>query len=240
VGRRAAVGWRAVSEFTYSEYLRVDELLRLQDPRSQSAASLTWICEHFFIIAHQSSELYLAQVLLDLDEAAGALVDGRYQDTLECLQRTAAVLDAMSANLEALASMPPSRFAAFRHVLGTASGSQSTQFATLNRLLGLNGGGEIPLMTAMATACDRHGVPLSVLLQPGSAAEPDLVRVALAMLDVARKCWKWQTTHVELVAKMLGHHESGTGGSSGVPYLAKRIAMPFEQLWAVVSAVHHV
>lgn len=226
-----------MSEITYAGYIRVPELLSLQQPRSRNRQPLTYVCEHLFIVTHQTSELWLAQVLLDLDAARLALTDARYVDAAECLQRAAAVLDVMAANLEVLAAMPPGRFACFRGELGRASGAQSTQFAGLDRRLGLRGKGDAPLLEALTTACERDDVTLEGLLRLGTPTQPELARVALSMLDVSRKTWKWKVVHLELTAKMLGHQQSGTGGTPGTSYLAGRLAMPFRRLWDAVSVM---
>lgn len=227
-----------MSDLTYASYIRVPELLELQKPRSRDEAPLARVCEHFFIVTHQASELWLAQVLLDLDEAAVALAERRYVDADECLHRSAVVLDVMTANLEALSTMPPSRFACFRGELGNASGAQSGQFLELDRRLGLERGRGCPLLDELLFTCERLALSPARLLRPGNTDHPELTRVVLAMLDVSRKTWKWKVTHVELVAKMLGHRQSGTGGSAGLRYLAGRMSMPFESLWEAVSLVH--
>lgn len=224
-----------MKELTYARYIRVPELLELQQPRSTADQPLTRASEHFFIVTHQTSELWLAQVLVDLDEASLALTDGRYVDADECLCRCATVLDVMAANLEALATMPPGRFAVFRGDLGRASGAQSSQFAALDRRLGLRGTGESPVLRALLDACEREGVTVEALLGPAPSKQPELSRVTLSMLDVSRKSWKWRLTHLELTAKMIGHQRSGTGGTSGTAWLAGRLAMPFGQLWDAVS-----
>jgi tryptophan 2,3-dioxygenase len=224
-----------MKELTYARYIHVPELLELQQPRSTVNQPLNRASEHFFIVTHQTSELWLAQVLVDLDEASAALSEGRYVDADECLHRCAVVLDLLTGNLEALASMPPGRFAVFRTDLGRASGAQSSQFAALDRRLGLRGSGESPVLKALLGACEREGVTVEALLGPAPSKQPELSRVILSMLDVSRKSWKWRVTHLELAAKMIGHQRSGTGGTSGTAWLAGRLAMPFGQLWDAVS-----
>lgn len=227
-----------MSDLTYDGYIHVSELLDLQEPRSRTELPLTRACEHFFIVTHQTSELWLAQVLLDLDEACAAVTDERYADAEECVRRCAAILDVMAANLEVLVAMPPGRFACFRGDLGRASGAQSGQFHQLNRRLGLERDAESPLLEAVLAACGSEGASLSRLLRPVEPDHSELARVALGMLDLARKTWKWKVMHIELVSRMIGHRTSGTGGSSGTRYLAGRLAMPFEPLWAAVSDMH--
>lgn len=225
-----------MSDLNYAGYIRVNELLDLQEPLAEEEVPLTRACEHFFIVTHQTTELWLNQVLLDVDEASAAVGDGRYPDAEECLQRCAVVLDVMAANLDVLASMPPGRFACFRGDLGKASGAQSSQFRQFERRLGV--GGKSALLDAVLSACETEGASLAGLLRPGDPDHTELSRVVLGMLDLSRKAWRWKVMHFELVSRMIGHHASGTGGSSGTDYLAGRLAMPFEELWTAVSDMH--
>lgn len=227
-----------MGELTYAGYIHVDDLLRLQQPRSPRETPATRAWEHFFIIAHQTSELWLAQVLLDLDEAVPALKSGQYADAEECLRRSVAVLDVMVAGLDTLAAMPPYQFARFRGQLGRASGAQSAQFAALDRRLGLAVNADCPLYEALTAVCESEEVSLLDLLRSGEPGHVELSRIVLAMLDLARKVWKWKVLHLELVAKMLGHRQQGTGGTAGTAHLAGRLTMPFQELWTTVSAVH--
>ncbi|UYM03645.1 tryptophan 2,3-dioxygenase family protein [Solicola gregarius] len=223
-------------DLTYADYINVDELLGLQRPRTPDVVTLTRTCEHFFIVTHQTSELWLNQVLLDLDEATTAVEQVRYLDAEECAQRCATVLEVMASNLDVLATMPPGRFASFRGELGHASGAQSRQFRQFDRRIGV--GGRSPLLEALLAACDREQVTLPGLLYPGHREHPDLAKIVLAMLDLSRNAWRWKVMHLELVNRMIGVHTDGTGGSAGSDYLAGRLRMPFEPLWSAVSKMH--
>jgi tryptophan 2,3-dioxygenase len=134
--------------------------------------------------------------------------------------------------------MSPSQFARFRGELGRASGGQSAQFAELDRRLGLAVNADCPLYEALSAACEVEEVSLLALLRSGESGYAELARIVAAMLDLARKIWKWKLVHLELVAKMLGHEQGGTGGTVGTAYLAGRLTMPFQPLWTAVSAVH--
>lgn len=223
-------------DLTYAGYINVDELLDLQHPRARDEVTLTHTCEHFFIVTHQTSELWLNQVLLDMDEATAAIEQMRYLDAEECVQRCATVVDVMASNLDVLATMPPGRFASFRTELGTASGAQSRQFRQFDRLLGV--GGHSALLASLLAACDREQVRLPGLLRPGDPEHPDLAKIVLGMLDLSRKAWRWKVMHLELVNRMIGAHADGTGGSAGSDYLARRLRMPFAPLWSAVSTMH--
>ncbi|WP_026424641.1 tryptophan 2,3-dioxygenase family protein, partial [Actinokineospora inagensis] len=63
----------------YQDYLALDTLLDLQRPRVPATEGpRVHAAEHFFIIVHQASELWVAQLLLDLDHATTTLRDGQY------------------------------------------------------------------------------------------------------------------------------------------------------------------
>jgi tryptophan 2,3-dioxygenase len=57
----------------YRDYLHLDTLLCLQQPRVPPGDTRSWAAEHLFIVVHQTCELWLAQILLDLDHATTAL-----------------------------------------------------------------------------------------------------------------------------------------------------------------------
>lgn len=226
-----------MTELTYDGYLKLETLLALQEPLSSPNAKSTRAAEHMFIVTHQASELWLSQVIVDVREATAALTSARVPDAEDCLARASAVLDLLAHALDALSSMTPDQFASFRDDLGEASGAQSAQFMELDQELGLGADEQSDLLEVVLAACRSRGATIDDLLQNIEAANADLRRVVLVLLDISRKVWKWKVNHIALVAKMLGHNERGTGGSSGTDYLAGRLAMPFGPLWDAVSAL---
>ena len=54
---------------TYGTYLGLPELLSLGQPVTPEHNSRMRAAEQFFIVAHQASELWLGQVLLDVNQA---------------------------------------------------------------------------------------------------------------------------------------------------------------------------
>nr|WP_284290182.1 tryptophan 2,3-dioxygenase family protein [Angustibacter aerolatus] len=120
---------------TYATYLHLDHLLSLQHPLAADVDPRTRAAEHFFIIVHQASELWLQQVLLDLDAATAPTASTPPGARHEHLARAEACLHLMTAQVEALDHLPPDAFRAFRAALGTASGAQSQQFEHLRARL---------------------------------------------------------------------------------------------------------
>lgn len=117
---------------TYTSYLKIDELLALQQPLSGGEAH----DEMLFIVVHQAYELWFKEALHELDrlrELLEAPDPGRAQQTL---RRLGAIGKVLIAQVDVLETMLPQGFLAFRGLLGTASGFQSVQFREIEFLLG--------------------------------------------------------------------------------------------------------
>jgi tryptophan 2,3-dioxygenase len=124
---------------TYSSYLKIDELLSLQEPRSEGPEH----DEMLFIVIHQVYELWFKQTLYELDRLVtlfrrGTTTDrGATADILSTQRRVLTILKTMVAQIDVLETMTPSEFSSFRTRLESASGFQSPQFRELEFLLGL-------------------------------------------------------------------------------------------------------
>ncbi|QOJ13157.1 MAG: tryptophan 2,3-dioxygenase [Planctomycetia bacterium] len=117
---------------TYASYLKIDELLSLQSPRSEPPEH----DETLFIIIHQTYELWFKQTLHELDRLKLDLSANRLYDALATLKRVRMILKTIVAQLDILETMTPMSFASFRERLDTASGFQSMQFRELEFVLG--------------------------------------------------------------------------------------------------------
>ncbi|WP_329791955.1 tryptophan 2,3-dioxygenase family protein [Lentzea sp. DG1S-22] len=229
-----------MTTLTYSDYLQVETLLSLQETRSPDTASQAVVlAEHFFIVTHQSCELWLKQITIDLDAAAKAMMPPHGPDddelALEFLQRSAELLRVLHDQLIALEKLPLRHFAEFRPFLDGASGAQSAQFRLLARLLG-GDRQEGRLYQAFEMLAMHREITVSDICALGPAAGV-LNRIADALMDVANGYWRWKMTHLALVSKMVGNR-GGTGGSSGVEYLARRVTLPFPRLRLLRAQVH--
>ena len=122
---------------TYSRYLKLDELLALQKPRSDGPEH----DETLFIVIHQVYELWFKEVLHELDFLA-RLFDGHAEGhsntprILEVLKRVLTIFKTMVAQVDILETMTPISFSSFRARLEEASGFQSPQFRELEYALG--------------------------------------------------------------------------------------------------------
>jgi tryptophan 2,3-dioxygenase len=121
-----------MENLTYGRYLKIDELLDLQQPRSQPVEH----DEMLFIIIHQVYELWFKEVLHELDELVEHLDDDRPSLGGHQLKRVLKILKTLVSQLDVLETMTPLEFISFRSFLANSSGFQSAQFRELEYLLG--------------------------------------------------------------------------------------------------------
>ena len=116
---------------TYARYLKLDELLSLQAPRSEGEHD-----EVLFIVIHQVYELWFKQILHELDYLGALLARGDLTRCRHTLKRILTILKVLVAQLDILETMTPTEFLTFRERLESASGFQSDQFRALEFMLG--------------------------------------------------------------------------------------------------------
>lgn len=121
-----------MSDLTYSSYLKVEELLRLQAPRAEPAQH----DEMLFIIIHQVYELWFKLLLHELDRCKPELSAGDLFGAIARFKRLRTVMKTLVGQLDILETMSPLSFLAFRDRLETASGFQSAQFRAVEFVLG--------------------------------------------------------------------------------------------------------
>ncbi|MFQ5612059.1 MAG: tryptophan 2,3-dioxygenase [Anaerolineae bacterium] len=124
---------------TYSSYLKLDELLALQHPRSENPEH----DEMLFIIIHQVYELWFKETLHELDYVQGLLASGDMPRILHTLKRILTILKTLVAQIDILETMTPVEFFSFRDHLESASGFQSFQFRELEFVLGFKDAGVV-------------------------------------------------------------------------------------------------
>jgi tryptophan 2,3-dioxygenase len=128
-------------QLTYSDYLCVPQLIRLQHPQSAPPHH----DELLFIITHQTYELWFKLLLHELDAVvanlqAAAGNPGSREEVYEgarLLRRCTEIARVLVQQFTILETMLPSHFLAFRDKLKPASGFQSEQFRELEFLCGL-------------------------------------------------------------------------------------------------------
>ena len=118
---------------TYGSYLKIDELLSLQVPRSSGPEH----DEMLFIVIHQVYELWFKELLHEFDRVAALLTNDQSHRAQHTLKRILTILKVMVAQLDILETMTPLEFLSFRSRLDAASGFQSDQFRQIEFMLGV-------------------------------------------------------------------------------------------------------
>jgi tryptophan 2,3-dioxygenase len=117
---------------TYISYLKVDELLELQQPVSDGPEH----DEMLFIVIHQTYELWFKQLLHEAAALQSALEAGDTHRSLALLGRIRTIMKTCVAQIDILETMTPLQFNSFRGFLQSSSGFQSAQFREFEAVLG--------------------------------------------------------------------------------------------------------
>jgi tryptophan 2,3-dioxygenase len=117
---------------TYAEYLKLNQLLALQQPLSKGPEH----DEMLFIVIHQVYELWFKEILHELDYLERLLFRNDGARAQHTLKRVLTILKVMVAQLDILETMTPLEFLSFRDRLESGSGFQSHQFRELEFTLG--------------------------------------------------------------------------------------------------------
>jgi tryptophan 2,3-dioxygenase len=118
---------------SYNKYLRVQDLINLQDCLSSPAHH----DELLFITVHQAYELWFKQILHELDAAIQFLGENRVPSATRAVKRIVEIEKLLVNQIHILESMTPISFLAFRDQLNPASGFQSMQFREIEFSSGL-------------------------------------------------------------------------------------------------------
>ena len=119
-------------DITYGRYLKVPELLSLQQPVGNPVEH----DEMLFIVIHQVYELWFRQQLHEGDRLRELLSAGALGVANATLSRMLKILKTMVAQIDVLETMSPVSFLQFREFLTSASGFQSWQFRAFEMMLG--------------------------------------------------------------------------------------------------------
>ena len=249
----------ATAPLTYGSYLRVSELLSLQQPLSEPAHH----DELLFILIHQVYELWFKQTLHELDAAVRFLDADDLLKVAKAFRRIHAIQRILETQVDVLETMTPQDFNAFREGLNPASGFQSAQFRQIEFRCGLPMPPEAlrhldltpeeraqlerrlhepTLYDALKAYLARAGFDVSshdALLGTFRAVyEHDERHYALYLLledliEFDERVRLWRGRHVLMVERMIGMRP-GTGGSLGVSYLQSTLQRRFfPELWEV-------
>ncbi|GIK18022.1 MAG: tryptophan 2,3-dioxygenase [Leptolyngbya sp. PLA2] len=116
----------------YAGYLSLDTLLSAQRPLSSPPHH----DELLFIIQHQTTELWFKLIIHELRAAIEHVRRDELEPSFKILARVKHVQSQLLDQWSVLATLTPSEYVQFRHVLGPASGLQSAQHRMVEFLLG--------------------------------------------------------------------------------------------------------
>jgi tryptophan 2,3-dioxygenase len=120
------------ASLSYSSYLKVNELLELQQPVSDGPEH----DEMLFIVIHQTYELWFKQIIHEFKQAMKLLDQDKLFDVLAVLGRIRTIYKTLVAQIDILETMTPLQFNSFRGRLESSSGFQSAQFRKVEAILG--------------------------------------------------------------------------------------------------------
>ena len=209
---------RDLRGLNYGSYLRLDQLLSAQLPLSDRHD------EMLFIIQHQTTELWMKLVIHELRSAMALVGADELAPALKRLARIKHVQKQMTDQWSVLATLTPSEYAQFRHLLGKSSGFQSAQYRLLEFLLGNKNAAMIALFEHDPAARDelrqalcapslydefllflsRRGYPIPAELLERDWTQPhtlnqELVHVFAAVYEKPEQQWDVYETCEELV-----------------------------------------
>ena len=118
------------ADMSYGDYLRLDQVLTAQHPRSPDHN------EMLFIVQHQTSELWMKLMLHELRAATGAIAADRMPPAFKMLARVSRIMEQLVHAWDVLATMTPPEYSAVRAYLANSSGFQSWQYRCIEFHLG--------------------------------------------------------------------------------------------------------
>ncbi len=241
---------------SYNKYLKVPELIRLQETLSDPASH----DELLFIIIHQTYELWFKQILHEADATIGWMNEGRSFRANHSLRAIVGIEKVLVTQIHLLETMAQIGFLEFRDKLNPASGFQSMQFRELEFVSGQKNEKILESFKhdefAHARLSERFAEPglddafwamlgradfavasreervqsiVEILTHPEKYADYFIMQDLLIDHDENIALWRYH--HVLMVERMLGM-KPGTGGSEGVGYLMTTLTKKFfPEIW---------
>ena len=124
------VQWDFRENMSYGDYLSLDTVLSSQNLLSGHHD------EMLFITIHQISELWMKQILHEMQAALELIKSDDLSPCFKMLARMSKVQNQLKQLWDVLSTMTPADYAAFRDALGHSSGFQSYQYRMIEFTLG--------------------------------------------------------------------------------------------------------
>ncbi len=243
----------------YSTYLRINDLLTLQEPLSDDAPD-----ELLFIVVHQAYELWFKVVVDEIRRAARHLHGGEPWRAVAHLRRTSEIERLLLGHLRLLDTMSPEGFLRFRDPLDPASGFQSCQYRAVEFLSGAGNlaalefdffddeqrawlrtvsvepslwTGFVSVLESLTGNQDVVGALCTLYGDHDEPTANSLHTVAELMMDHDENLATWRYQHLLMAGRQIGRRR-GTGGSAGMGYLDTTLGNRlFPALWEVRSVL---
>ncbi len=244
-------------QITYTSYLKVRELISLQELQSDPPAQ----DEMLFIVVHQAYELWFKQILHDMGYLLSAMEKDNLVTAIRLMDRVCEIFKLVIHQIEILETMTPVSFNQFRSRLNPASGFQSFQFRQLELMSGMDPKeyqalfalspewkylleeksgamtlreGFFRLLERKGILPDRESATIAKALVEIYSEKPNFFQLqdfCERLIRYDEQFWLWRFRHVQMVERMIGK-KPGTGGSLGVSYLTSTLKKRFfNELW---------
>jgi tryptophan 2,3-dioxygenase len=115
---------------SYGDYLKLDDILNAQAPRSPDHN------EMLFIVQHQTSELWMKLMLHEMSAAIQCVRSDDLGSAFKMLARVSKIMEQLVHAWDVLATMTPPEYSAIRPYLSSSSGFQSYQYRCIEFSLG--------------------------------------------------------------------------------------------------------
>lgn len=245
-------------QLSYGSYLRVDDLLALQQPHSEPPHH----DEMLFIVIHQVYELWFKQLLHEIEAIMRDLNADDLPRVAKHFHRVDAIQRLLEQQIDVLETMAPQEFNQFRDHLNPASGFQSIQFREIEFLCGIQRTETLrhiqlnededarlqrrlrapTLFDTVKSLLSRRGMKTGTreelvesfrAIYAGASKHYDVYMLCEQLITFDEHFLLWRARHVLMVERMIGA-KTGTGGSLGAAYLTKTLEFRFfPELWEV-------
>ncbi len=186
------------ADMSYSDYLKLDDILNAQAPRSDAHD------EMLFIVQHQASELWMRLAIYEMDAARAAIARSELQPAMKMLRRVTGIFAQLNSAWDILRTMTPSEYTMFRDHLGEASGFQSWQYRRIEFIVGNRNAAQVgvhqkraDVIAALEAELARPSLydeTVRFLLRSGFEIDPKTVNRDLAKkyqaCDSVREAWR--------------------------------------------------
>ncbi|MHB1949016.1 MAG: tryptophan 2,3-dioxygenase family protein [Gammaproteobacteria bacterium] len=246
-----------MSTVTYSSYLNLDKLLKLQTGSQPHISN----DELLFITIHQVCELWFKLLINTFEKIRTHLNFDNPYEAINLLKRARMIIKTLVSQMDTISTLSPMAFNQYRSLLGGSSGLQSFQFREIEFILGLKRADVLAYYEEdsweherLKTRLTEQSVTESLkdfFTKYSQASEqtyhdqlinayktkPDLAILLDLILDIDEGLQEWRYRHVKLVERIIGTKQ-GTGGTKGLEFLKATLFKPFfPELWEIRSYI---